>query len=139
MICRIVLILGLIFWAFFSYTAMKQTLNYILTTEKVPASIEWQIKKINDEAYRPFGFFTYTVDGKIYQKEELFEGGLYRTPYAAEKAVEELRHTHQTAYYSKNNPNVATLEKFFPLKKIIYSLIVLLLVFYSVWRLRHLN
>lgn len=126
------LILGLLFWGVFTYSSAIEVYRYYTSADRVPAGhIDWMIQPVNDESWRPLVKFKYTVDGNTYFREEPFQQGLYRTPYAAEQAVKFLKEEINLVWYSPSNPSQGTLEKFFPTKKIIYSSVLFLLVLYA--------
>lgn len=129
-----ILLPALLLWTIFIFPTAEQLIRYPTYSHFVsPNQVIWTIKPIHDELWRPSASFSYTVDGKKYQKQEIFQGGRYRTPYAAEEAIKELKNQPLVVWYSPQNPQEGTLEKFFPLKKLIYSLTTLLLVFYIAW------
>ncbi len=103
------------------------------TSQISPNALTWTTVAVHDERWRPVAHFDYTVNGKRFEQNEVFQGGLYRTPFAAELAIKEINISRPKVWYSPYDPSQATLEKFFPLKKLIYALIVLMLFIYGAW------
>lgn len=131
-IFTVVLLVGLVLWGLFVFPLAQQLMNYTSYNKTASIdSIEWSIQPIHDELWRPKANFQYTVDGKTYQMQEVFQSGRYRNPYAAKEAVKALEKEKKWVWYSSKNPALGTLEKFFPEKKVIYSIITLFLVIYT--------
>lgn len=130
-----VLIAGIILWAIFVFPLAIQLMQYRSYANQVaPDALSWTTIAVHDELWRPVAQFEYTVDGKKYTGKEIFQGGLYRTPYAAEMAIKEV---NPVVWYA--SPSQATIEKFFPLKKLIYAFITLGLVVYSAYAAYYLT
>ena len=131
---------GFVLLAIFSYPLANQIVHYQSYTSYVtPDSLNWTSLAVHDELWRPVAHFEYTVDGKKYEGKEVFQGGLYRTPYAAEVAIKTINNSHPVVWYSPYAPDQASIEKFFPLKKLIYALITLFLIGYAAWAAYYLG
>jgi hypothetical protein len=129
---------SLLVWAVFVFPIFMQTIEYIQAKESVaPESIEWSLDRIHDELWKPVVRFKYTVNGTTYQREERLQEGRYRNPYAAEEALKELKAEKTKAWYSASSPSHATVERFFPLKKILYALMTFLILLYGAWLARY--
>lgn len=135
-----ILIAGIVLWAIFVFPLAVQLMHYRSYTSHVaPDELKWTSLAIHNELWRPEVHFGYSVNGKKYEGHEVFQGGLYRTPYAAEVAIKAINNSIPVVWYSPFNPSQATIEKFFPFKKILYAVITLLLILYSAWAAYYLT
>lgn len=129
-----IFIAGMILWAIYIFPLAVQLTHYASYTHRVaPDALEWTTLPIHDELFRPVAHFQYTVNGQKYDGREVFQGGLYRTPYAAEVAIKTINSHHPNVWYAPSNPSLASIEKFFPFKKVLYAVVTLLLVTYSAY------
>jgi hypothetical protein len=129
-----ILALGIFLWGIFVFPLAVQIMHYRSYTSSVyPNELRWTTLPIHEELWRPVAHFGYTVNAKEYDGYEVFQGGLYRTPYAADVAIKAINNSNPVVWYSPSNPAQATIEKFFPFKKILYAIITLLLIIYTAW------
>lgn len=137
MFSRFILILlgiGILGWTLFAYPTAALLVNYYSFKAFVePDFINWSIESFNDEVWRAVAEFRYTVKAHTYNKQEVFQGERYRNPYAANVALEKLQKNFKVVWYNPENPSQASMEKFYPTKKSLYSLVTLGLVFYGAW------
>lgn len=127
-----IFIAGMFLWAFYVAPLALQLVHYASYTHQVaPNELQWTILPVHDELFKPVAHFQYTVHEKTYEKKEVFQGGLYRTPFAADAASKAMDRPH--VWYSPSNPSQASIEKFFPLKKIMYAIVTLLLAIYGAY------
>lgn len=127
-----ILIAGLILWAIYIFPLAVQLTHYGSYSHQVsPDVLQWTTLPIHDELFRPVAHFQYTVNGQKYDGREVFQGGLYRTPYAVEVAIKAMR--PPVIWYSEKKPSQSTIELFFPIKKILYAVITLLLACYTAY------
>lgn len=129
-----ILIAGMILWAIYIFPLAVHLTHYVSYTNRVaPDALHWTTLPIHDELFRPVAHFQYSVNGQQYDGREVFQGGLYRTPYAAEVAIKAINSSHPVVWYSPSKPSQATIEKFFPFKKVLYAVITLLLAIYTAY------
>ena len=135
-----IFIAGMIVWIIYIFPLAMQLSHHVSYKEQVkPDVLNWTISPIHDELYKPVAHFQYTVDGKTYEGKEVFQGGLYRTPYAAEVAIQAIQSAEPVVWYAPSKPEKSTIEKFFPFKKVLYAFITLILVFYSAYMAYYLT
>lgn len=101
-----------------------------MTAKTEVASAEWKVKPLGDEDYRLEVQYRYEVEGKSYDKTELFQAEKFRNPYKAEGAIQDLKAEYHTVSYDPNYPDNASLENYFPTKKAVYLLILFFLFNY---------
>lgn len=130
----IVFILALSLIIFYGAPAVYYFYRNSFLTKTAPVEkAEWSVKPISEEEYRPLVHFSYNIEGKTFEQDELFKGIYYRNPYKAQDAIKELEQEYKTVWYSPYSPANGTLEKYFPTKRAIYSGMLFLLLFYSIW------
>lgn len=128
------LAIGILFWTIFSFpTAMLIAKYYSFKASVAPDFVNWSHEAIHDELWRPVAEFGYTLNGKVYREREVFQGERFRNPYAANAALEKLKKEYTLVWYDPNHPSQASMEKFYPTKKNVYSLLALGIIFYGVW------
>lgn len=121
---------------FFGFPVIVQIYkNSILNETVEPQDIRWKLVEIKDEEYRPEAHYSYVVNGKTYEKEELFQGESFRNPYKGQDALKTLSGSYPVVWYLSYDPSYATLEKYFPTKRAIYCGIVFVILIYTVWGL----
>lgn len=129
-----IIIAGMILWAIYIFPLAVQLTHYVSYTHRVtPDMLQWTTLRVHDELFRPVAHFQYTVNGQQYEEKEVFQGGLYRTPYAAEVAIKAINNSRPDVWYSPSKPSQASIEKFFPFKKVLYAVITLLLAIYTAY------
>lgn len=129
-----ILIAGMIIWAIYIFPLALNLTHYVSYTDRVaPDILQWTTLPVHDELFRPVAHFRYTVNGQTYEGKEVFQGGLYRTPYAAEVAIKAINSSHLNVWYSPSKPSQSSIERFFPFKKLLYAVITLLLAFYTAY------
>lgn len=125
------LVVAVIGFAYFGLPLYWEWHRLQLLTEKAPLqSSEWKVKTVNEEDYRVEVHYSYQVDGKKYEKQELFQGEKYRNPYKAEGAIADFKKEYQTVAYNPKNPEDSSLETYFPTKRAVYLLVLFFLFNY---------
>lgn len=118
-------------FVYFAYPVAKQAYHNVwLTQSTEPKSAHWSIREIHDEKWVPSVKYTFEADGRPFENEEVFRGYSYRNPYVAKDALQEIISEHPVVWYSPQDPENSTMEKFFPKKRAAYSGMILLLFVY---------
>lgn len=134
------LVAALFTWGLFVYPIVVQAVYYFRYTATVaPDEISWQVNKVHDELWKLEAKYRYTVAGKSYKIDELFQGEQFRNPYAAESALKQFEKEKTIVWYPPNKPFQGTIEKFFPVKKVIYAVITFLLILYAAWLANYIS
>lgn len=125
-----------VIFAFFAYPIAKQAYhNSALTAEVKPKSAHWSIREINDEKWVPEVTYTYEAANRSFEKNEIFQGYFYKNPYAANEALKAVESAHPIVWYSPENPEISSMEKFFSVKQAVYSAIIFMLFIYFTYLL----
>lgn len=120
--------------AVFGYPVLIQIYKNAFFTETIePKTIDWSLVSFGNEDWRPKAIFSYKVRGKLYSQEEVFQGEKFRNPYKGEELLQELAKEKRLVWYNPNDPEQATIEKYFPKKRAIYTGILLGLLVYFIW------
>lgn len=110
---------------------IKKMYAYYTLDARVPVrSVVWKISPINDERYQLEGTYRFFIDTKEYLGVSRLNSHVYRNPWAAERGLHEVENERYNAWYSSKNPTINSLERDFPLKDSIYSIIILALITY---------
>ncbi|MFA6915998.1 MAG: hypothetical protein WC222_06345 [Parachlamydiales bacterium] len=109
----------------------KKLYTYYTLNARVPVkTISWKISALNDERYQLQGSYNFFIDTREYLGTAQLHSLIYRNPWAAEKGLRELEKERFNVWYSSKNPTINSLERDFPLKDCIYSVVILGLITY---------
>lgn len=134
----LILAAALLFVIIYGAPVLLQIYRYNVAGDSVKADhVDWTVQTINDEEFRPEATFSYTVDGKHYEKKELFQGEKYRNPYTAKDELKTLAAKYDTVWYRAAYPEEGTLERFYPTKKAFYLGILFALTSYGIWIMKY--
>lgn len=129
-----------LFWIFFlafiavlimiySIFAGIQIYRYLQLNEQISAKeIQWSVISQNSEKYVPFARYQFIVNGTSYQGQTLWQE-YYLNEWTAKEAIKRLS-SPSLVWYDSSNPDVSSLQKYFPLKDSIYAILLWLLGFY---------
>lgn len=131
------------FWILFSIIALcalwmtegtlKKIYTYYSLNSHLPAkSITWKIHPINDERYQLQGNYRFFLGEKEYLGTSTLYSHVYRNPWGAEKGLKDIEKEPLTIWYSSSDPTINSLERNFPLKESLYSIIILALIAYFI-------
>lgn len=85
---------------------------------------QWSIVAVNDERYHPLASYHFKANNRLYDGKTLLSHPFYRNPWSAEKGIQEvIKETHKV-WFSSNNPEINALERNFPIKETIYTIIL---------------
>ncbi|CDR34262.1 hypothetical protein [Criblamydia sequanensis] len=111
--------------AIYAYDALKKSWFYFqLDGQTKIEAPNFFVKEISDEKYAVEGRYGYKIKDKTYQGISRVGGRFYRNEFAASSAIKKIQ-TPLPVYFSKNSPEISSLEKNFPYKEVVYSLILL--------------
>lgn len=126
----VALIFGCTFWV--TVGAVKKAYVYYSLDKKSELSaVKWTIHPVNDERYLLQAEYSFPAKERTYFGKSLLSS-LYRNPWSAEKGLEEIRKERWSTWYSSRNPEINALEKSFPMKETIYTLIMWVLMAYFI-------
>lgn len=94
--------------------------------------IQWAIDSLSDEEFAPFARYQFSVKGKNFQGQTLWNE-IYLNPSTAHEAILRLsKKSPQFVWFDSSNPQISTLQKLFPLKESIYTTLLWILGFYFI-------
>lgn len=109
----------------FSWSACVELYHYIVLSAHTPAQgIEWSVVELSDERYVLRGSYVYQVEGTSYSGATTLKHPPYRNAWAASKAIPEYASQPWQIWYSPTNPTHSSLQKSFPFKECISSVII---------------
>lgn len=124
LITCVLLAIGLPLW--FSLSGSKQLFHYLKLSQKAPAAIEkWVIVEKGKDKYAVNAFFSFVFNQSSY-KGKGEAGRLYLNPWAAEFALKHFSQQEHTVWFDPKEPSGAVLEKKFPLRGVISSVVAIL-------------
>lgn len=120
-------ILGIL--AYTIRTGIKAWEAHRLNTQIYAESVEWSVIAKNEEAYTPFAQYSYLVKGKHYTGKTEWQK-TYLNQWTAEEAIQRLKQKPLTVWFDSDAPSISSLQKSFPLKESLYTLILWILGIY---------
>lgn len=109
----------------FAGQAIRQGWKYFRLNAQVPATaLTWQVKMLSSSHYALFATYRYSVDGQACTGETLLSSPIYPNQYAAELDLKERREKPpMRVWYQKKAPSFSCLQKRFPKKELINTLL----------------
>lgn len=126
----IIVFLPFILFYLMSFKTVKEIYAYISLNQKTKSFIEnFEIK--NDERHRHKVYVSYTFQAKdkIF-KNKSFRGKSFLNHLNANDYAVKLSKNDFYIWYNKNNPNISSCEKTFPIKNCVYVFVSFLIVIY---------
>jgi hypothetical protein len=123
--------------AWFTIVAIYQIYLYARLNGHVETKdVQWSIKEISDESYLLKAHYTFFANNKLYSGESVLLGPHFRNVYAAEKGLSENASHPWIVWFSLANPEYSSLQKNFPVKECLSSLLLwgLLIYFFGLAR-----
>jgi hypothetical protein len=120
--------------AWFTISTCYQLYRYAQLNEETTAkSIDWFVKEIAEDKYILDTQYTYEVDGVLYKGNTRMTSLSYRNSWAAEQAIPKMDNSQWPVSYSKSDPQHSTLQKSFPTKETLSTLLLWGLLGYFFW------
>jgi hypothetical protein len=112
----------------FTISSLYKVYSYLLLNEHTQVKIiAWSIQEINeiaDDRYLLKGDYSFDADGKNYIGETVLQGIFFRNSGAAERAITEYNSRTWEVWYNSRNPAYSSLQKNFPIKECLSSLLL---------------
>jgi hypothetical protein len=123
----------------FLVSASMDIWRYLRLEERVPASVEkWKIIEKSSSQFALRASYTFEYQGKVHQGKTTFSKPYHLNRPSAVKQIHSLNQKPWTVWVHPGYPDHSSLEKNFPLKKSLYSLMTLAIYFYFIYlRLRY--
>ena len=114
--------------------ASYQLYKYSSLTEKTtPIEIEWTLNKKASDLFYVHAQYIFNVGSSKIVGNTDFLNISYKSPEACMAVIQENSKKKWLVWYSSNNIQISTLQKSFPWKESIYSIILLFLMLYFIW------
>jgi hypothetical protein len=130
------LFLGLIGVCVVGYTAMTLTdlYRYLVLSERTQVHpFEWSVKKRKSDDYRIHGHYTFSLQGQLYSGESAVEEEKFLNPWAAKQAIPRYQKRDWEVWYNPQSAHDSALQKYFPTKECISSVILWGILLYFIW------
>ena len=115
---------GSILFLILGSMTMAALYSYFRLTAATEATIDhWKAVKKSSSSYPIRGSYHFEFQGKTYQGSSILSPPHNLNRPSAEKAIHNLGGKSCKIWFDPHNPNISSLEKMFPTKKIIYTLI----------------
>ncbi len=132
-------------WALFLFVILVITISYGVETiyqiwnqarlaQKHPARVEaWEIEEDEKQHFAPLISYSFTKGEEKIQKRERLESETFKNPYLVKNRIEELKGKQWSVFCDPKDPHSCTIQKVFPMKRAIYTLILIGLSFYFIY------
>lgn len=118
----------------FGLDAGKKLIAYTSMREVGEAKeIKYSLLQESEESYKLQASYTFTEEGKEYCGYQLFDTPRFLNKWAGEQAIAKMEGEKQRLYFSPKNPRDNALKRSFPMKSILYSVLLLGLWCYFLW------
>ncbi len=118
----------------FIYTSYAgiQLYHYSRLNQPIPlVHIQWSILPFTEEEFAPQANYQFLLQGISYQGKTIWPEH-YLNQWAAQKAIEKLAAQSWNAWIDPQNPHNSTLQKKFPLKQCLSTIVLWLLMIYFI-------
>ena len=94
----------------FTWGATEKLYEYARFQKRTDVEISnWSVEKVAQDRYALKAQYSYLVEGKEYHGETLFDGALYRNPWAAQEAIPIENVKAWKAWYAAGNFEISSL------------------------------
>jgi uncharacterized protein DUF3592 len=119
---------GVVLW--FGGMACFELWGYFRLKSFAPAQVErWEIKE-SSAKYFLEGTYKYEVDGKLYEGRSRLKEPSFLNRLSAEEELKRWEGVRWSVWYNPSAPQVSSLQKLFPYKRVIYAVLSLGLFVY---------
>ena len=127
--------LGLVAFCTLAYTSytLFQLYNYQRFTRTViPQQIDWSVLAMNEDNFIPQAHYQFIFQGQVFKGHTLLKEH-YLNAWAAREAIDRLQQTSLLVWFDSTSPLTSTLERNFPIKTFLYTLLLWGLLIYLIW------
>ncbi len=120
--------------AYFLLSAALDLWGYLRLEKKSIATVEqWEVIEKSSSQFALKASYTFHVQGQIYNGKTTFSKPYHLNRLSAEKQIKIYTAQEWPVWYQPSHPKNSSIEHIFPVKKCLYSLIVLGIFFYFVY------
>ena len=122
---------------FFNWAISLQ--GYLALNAQTQGKVErFSVKKLKEDAYGIEAHYTYRVDGVSYQDHKVLTHPIFLNATSANMHLTRYwKEQDWSVWYNTNHPEVSSLQKLFPIKKLVSFLISLGVFLYFFWFKRY--
>lgn len=124
--------IGLVVIVYTGFTLVKIYQHSRLTQHVSPQTIQWSIKKLDEDDFILQGHYEFAWDGKNYSGQAMTDEH-YLNAWATRDVLDRFNQRTFQVWFDPFHPQHSTLFKHFPIKYSIYAAILWLLFFYFIW------
>ncbi|MDR3624136.1 MAG: hypothetical protein P4L16_03230 [Chlamydiales bacterium] len=125
------LIAGIVLW--YCCGTIKDLYSYFRLNSSTSSQIEGlSVGQVDDDRFAVAVNYSYVVEGKHYTGESFILDHLFRNAFAAEPHKKELERQVFTVFYNKSDPAISSVDKRFPTKRAVYTVILILVFVYFI-------
>ncbi len=116
--------------AVYSIRTSYQLWQYLRLDKQISAQhIQWSVAALSDEEFAPLARYQFNLKGTIYEGETLWKE-TYLNQSTAQEAILRLSSSSPSIWYDSSSPYLSSLQKNFPFKESIYTLLLWILGLY---------
>ena len=128
----IVLFLSSLALLFLSFKTVYQINNYFTLNSSKRANLEkFEIKVDSKDKYEVLAFYNFEIGDKKFYSIRKFKQK-FLNELTAQDFIQKHSNKDFFIYYNKKNPNIASVERAFPYKNLVYSIITLTIFIYFI-------
>jgi hypothetical protein len=118
----------------YSSITLYRLYSYIrLDAHATAQTISWQVAEIEEDLFAAGATYTFPVGDQLIEGYDHLRKPIYYNRWAAESSLISNESADKTIWYRSSDPSVSSLQKSFPLKESIYTIILLALLLYFIW------
>jgi 4-amino-4-deoxy-L-arabinose transferase-like glycosyltransferase len=123
---RALVILTALVSIWFLSKALWQLWGYFSLNAQTKAEVfEWKVVEKSSAQFRIEAQYHFHVQDIRHEGKTQFSDLSFLNPYAAEGAIDKLKHQDWTAWYNQNDPNKSSLQKIVPFKACFHAILTL--------------
>jgi len=108
--------------------------GYLRLEKKSMAKIEkWEIVEKGSSQFAIKAYFSFETEGRVYQGKTTFSKPYHLNRISAEKQIKIYTEQPWSVWHQLSHPEHSSIERIFPFKKCLYSLVLLGIFFYFIF------
>lgn len=117
--------------AWYAFATVQQIWHNLSMQEPHEASIEkWEVVEGGDEMFFPKVTYSFSKEGQQIQSVEVLQDESFKNPWRVDERIKELKEEKWTVWCDPKQPDKCTVQKQFPLKRAVYTLILMMICLY---------
>lgn len=118
----------------FTGSALYHSYKYFsLNASTQVTAFQWAAKEMSSDRFHLEVEYEFQLEGKKYYGNTVLDDPVFRNGWAAEQEIPKLASKPWTVWYSSSKPQYSTLQKYFPLKECVSSLLLWGVLLYFIW------